>query len=104
MSNPIPPPTPPPASSQAIDVVSQSLLDDLQRQYLQTRHKIEAFSYYGRNKIEQLERALQERHEQFKQSQQQHDSTLQTLQRVRDERDTARREVRCVSLHVKCSV
>ncbi|GAX18268.1 hypothetical protein FisN_20Lu040 [Fistulifera solaris] len=80
-------------TSQAVDLVSHALLDDLQRQYLQTREKIEAFSYYGRGKIDQLENALQQQQQQYQELQHEHESTIQTLQRVRTERDAARKDL-----------
>ncbi len=80
-------------TSQAVDLVSHALLDDLQRQYLQTREKIEAFSYYGRGKIDQLENALQQQQQQYKELQHEHESTVQTLQRVRGERDAAQKDL-----------
>jgi DNA repair exonuclease SbcCD ATPase subunit len=82
-----------PNTSQAVDLVSHALLDDLQRQYLQTREKIEAFSYYGRGKIDQLENALQQQQQQYEELQHEHESTIQTLQRVRGERDAARKDL-----------
>lgn len=83
----------PTSTSQAVDLVSQALLDDLQRNYLQTREKLEAFSYYGRNKMEQLEQALQRQNEQYEHLQQDHATALHTLKRVRAERDAARRDL-----------
>ena len=80
-------------SSQAVDLVSHALLDDLQRQYLQTREKIEAFSYYNRGKMDQLENALQQHQQEYKVLQHEHESTVNTLQRVRTERDAARKDL-----------
>lgn len=86
-------PTTTTSTSQAIDLVSHALLEDLQRQYLQTREKIEAFSYYGRGKVDQLEHALQQQQQDYEALQHEHETTVQTLQRVRTERDAAQRDL-----------
>lgn len=83
----------PTSTSQAVDLVSHALLEDLQRQYLQTREKIEAFSHYGRGKMDQLEHALQQQQQQYEVLQHEHESTTNTLQRVRTERNAARRDL-----------